>query len=449
MALRYCPHCEQMVTARRQFGIGTLLLVLVTGGLWLLVLGCYLPRCPLCKSHFLGKDTAPDAPGGRRRPVPPAPTDYEGRLDALVHTRDHEKHWRRWGLWGLGAALSVPMVIGLVRLLPIQQKPLPPAPVPALTLEGRQRPESSASVETPEPVRSSSDFVVLPGKLVGNFSLGMTREAILKIAPKPQEAFPDRLVYISRKTGNSLVMHMQNNKTVQIDFTSKDFYTGEGIHTGNFWDEQYAPLFNVWVLPGTFPSYKFTLKTDGLTFYSLNVGSSSPNYPKQVVGAIHIGQQPLYEVQKIAGQENGRWVPWDKGLASTKQPAKVKTPRPPMQPLPGALPWPGEQAEQQAPRGGTPTPKTAPVQPLQGTRCDEYTAIVVVVQEVRDKGWPPERAFQEVQRLNATLNDPMGTSAKEWVEIITYVYQHPTKYEYGLLDWAWEACKQPVPTPPR
>jgi hypothetical protein len=34
-----------------------------------------------------------------------------------------------------------------------------------------------------------------------------------------------------------------------------------------------------------------------------------------------------------------------------------------MQPLPGALPWPGEQAEQQAPRGGTPTPKTAPVQP--------------------------------------------------------------------------------------
>ena len=86
MALRYCPHCAQKVTARRQFGIGTLLLVLVTGGLWLLVLGCYLPRCPLCKSHFLGKDTAPDAPGGRRRPVPPAPTDYEGRLDALVHT---------------------------------------------------------------------------------------------------------------------------------------------------------------------------------------------------------------------------------------------------------------------------------------------------------------------------------------------------------------------------
>ena len=74
-------------------------------------------------------------------------------------------------------------------------------------------------------------------------------------------------------------MHLQNNKTVQIDFTSKDFYTGEGIHTGNFWEEHYAPLFNVWILPGTFPSYKFTLKTDGLTFYSLNVGSSTPNYP--------------------------------------------------------------------------------------------------------------------------------------------------------------------------
>ena len=189
MALRYCPHCEQMVTARRQFGIGTLLLVFVTGGLWLLVLGCYLSRCPICKSHFLGKDTASDAPGGRRRPVPPAPTDYEGRLDTLVHTRDHENYWHRWGLWGLGAALSVPMVIGLVHLLPIQQKPRPPVPVPTLTPEGKQRPESSASVEAPEPVRSSSNFVVMPGKLVGNFSLGMTREAILKIAPKPQETF--------------------------------------------------------------------------------------------------------------------------------------------------------------------------------------------------------------------------------------------------------------------
>ena len=153
MALRYCPHCEQMVTARRQFGIGTLLLVLVTGGLWLLVLGCYLPRCPLCKSHFLGKDTAPDAPGGQRQLVPPAPTDYEGRLDALVYTGEHEKRCRRWGLWGLGIALSVPMVISLVHLLPIQLKPPLPVPVPALTPEGKERPESPAPAKTPEPVK--------------------------------------------------------------------------------------------------------------------------------------------------------------------------------------------------------------------------------------------------------------------------------------------------------
>jgi hypothetical protein len=264
MALRYCPHCQQTVTARRQFGIGTLLLVLVTDGLWLLVLGCYLPRCPLCKSHFLGKDTAPDAPGGRRRPVSPAPTDYGGRLDALVHTREYENRGRRWGLWGLGAALSVPMVIGRGRLLPIQQKLPPLAPVPTLTSEGKQRPASPAPAETPAPIRSPSDFVVMPGKLVGNFSLGMTREAILKLAPKPQESFPDRLVYKSRKTGNSLVMHVQNNKTIQIDFTSKDFYTGEGIHTGNFGDEQYAPLFNVWVLPGPFPKSCTTRRAGSL-----------------------------------------------------------------------------------------------------------------------------------------------------------------------------------------
>src|SRR6516162_6008992 len=89
-------------------------------------------------------------------------------------------------------------------------------------------------------------------------------------------------------------------------------------------------------------SYKFTLKTDGLTFYSLNGGSSDANYPAQAVGAIHLGQQPLYEVQTIAGQENGGWVPWDKGLASTKQPSEVKTPRLPAQSVPGAIAWPGE-----------------------------------------------------------------------------------------------------------
>ena len=83
------------------------------------------------------------------------------------------------------------------RTMPPQQNPLPRAPVPALTPEGKPRPESSASVETPEPVKAPSDFVVMPGKLVGNFSLGMTREEIRKIAPKPQETFSDRLVYKS------------------------------------------------------------------------------------------------------------------------------------------------------------------------------------------------------------------------------------------------------------
>ena len=237
---------------------------------------------------------------GRRRPVPPAPTDYGGRLDALVHTRAHENRWRRWRRWGLGAALSVPMVIGLVRLLPIQQKPSPAVPVPTLTPEGKQRQELPAPAETPESVRSSSNFVVMPGKLVGNFSLGMTREEILKIAPKPQETFPDRLVYKSQKTGNALVMHVQNNKTVQIDFTSKDFYTREGIHTGNFWDVQYAALFDVQERPGTSPRRTYTLKTGGLTFYD-NADSRA-----RAIGVVYAGPQPISEVQSIAGEVVGQ-----------------------------------------------------------------------------------------------------------------------------------------------
>src|SRR5262249_53194754 len=45
-------------------------------------------------------------------------------------------------------------------------------------------------------------FVVLPGKFVGNFSLGMSKEDVLKIAPKPQENSLDHFMYRSPKTGN-------------------------------------------------------------------------------------------------------------------------------------------------------------------------------------------------------------------------------------------------------
>src|SRR5262245_56321638 len=105
------------------------------------------------------------------------------RLDALLETQ--RRRGRRVLGWLVGGLLTFPVLLGFLTLLPA--RPLhapgavpgqpamtqPAAPVPALTPEGKQRPESPAAAETPEPVRSLSNFVVMPGKLVGNFSLGM------------------------------------------------------------------------------------------------------------------------------------------------------------------------------------------------------------------------------------------------------------------------------------
>jgi len=154
--------------------------------------------------------------------------------------------------------------------------------------------QESAKTPVPRAQPTPTPFVVLPGKFVGNFSLGMTKEEVLKITPKPQENTPQRLVYRSKKTGSVLRAHFEKNRLVQIDFTSKDFSTEAGIHTGNFRDEQYKALFDVQTLPGTSLRLKYTLKTGGLTFYSV-----SDPLPR-AFGVVHAGHEPLYDMQRIA-----------------------------------------------------------------------------------------------------------------------------------------------------
>ena len=53
MATMYCGLCKRPVEAKRNIGIGSLLLALVTAGLWLLVIPLYTKRCPICKSDAL------------------------------------------------------------------------------------------------------------------------------------------------------------------------------------------------------------------------------------------------------------------------------------------------------------------------------------------------------------------------------------------------------------
>lgn len=48
MAVKYCTLCDRLVDAKRRFGVGTLLLVVLTGGFWLLLMPFYSQRCKLC-----------------------------------------------------------------------------------------------------------------------------------------------------------------------------------------------------------------------------------------------------------------------------------------------------------------------------------------------------------------------------------------------------------------
>jgi hypothetical protein len=53
MSKRLCMDCKRVVTAKRVIGIGTLLLVIITGGFALSLLPFYRKRCPICKGTDL------------------------------------------------------------------------------------------------------------------------------------------------------------------------------------------------------------------------------------------------------------------------------------------------------------------------------------------------------------------------------------------------------------
>jgi uncharacterized small protein (DUF1192 family) len=50
MATMYCALCNRPVEAKRQIGAGTIILAVITGGLWLFTIPFYSKRCSICKS---------------------------------------------------------------------------------------------------------------------------------------------------------------------------------------------------------------------------------------------------------------------------------------------------------------------------------------------------------------------------------------------------------------
>lgn len=45
---KFCNLCKRNVSPKRNVGVGSILLVVMTGGLWLIAILFYPKRCPIC-----------------------------------------------------------------------------------------------------------------------------------------------------------------------------------------------------------------------------------------------------------------------------------------------------------------------------------------------------------------------------------------------------------------
>lgn len=70
MTIKHCKLCNRKVCADIQIGVGTLILAIVTAGLWLIAIPFYEDRCPICKANeFEAEDEATGYRGARGQKV--------------------------------------------------------------------------------------------------------------------------------------------------------------------------------------------------------------------------------------------------------------------------------------------------------------------------------------------------------------------------------------------
>jgi hypothetical protein len=97
MATMYCSLCRRPVEAKRQVGAGTIILAVISGGLWLVAVPFYRKRCSICKSAAVTESPSVGAPG--TNPALARAAGLEQRLNAtegeLESTRDELDRLRK------------------------------------------------------------------------------------------------------------------------------------------------------------------------------------------------------------------------------------------------------------------------------------------------------------------------------------------------------------------
>lgn len=50
MSIKHCKYCDRQVDFRRKIGFGTIIMILLTGFIWILAIPFYRKRCKICGS---------------------------------------------------------------------------------------------------------------------------------------------------------------------------------------------------------------------------------------------------------------------------------------------------------------------------------------------------------------------------------------------------------------
>ena len=80
MATMYCALCRRPVEGKRQIGAGTIVLAVITGGVWLIAIPFYSKRCSICKSAAVSKTMPGETPVASGAAAPPRIEGLERRL---------------------------------------------------------------------------------------------------------------------------------------------------------------------------------------------------------------------------------------------------------------------------------------------------------------------------------------------------------------------------------
>lgn len=154
---------------------------------------------------------------------------------------------------------------------------------------------------------ANADFLLVPGKSLGQIALGMTVSQVKELLGPPTKEQAG--AWLQYKNQDDLVVFIEHDKVAEIRFTSKRYQTENGLTLGNYEQKRWHGLFQFARLQTKFMNTRCNLKSGGLAIYRVNLDGTA-QYPVQTIGLIYDGQ-PNHQARLYAGEPDGGWEEWD------------------------------------------------------------------------------------------------------------------------------------------